>query len=267
MPLPPSQDAVRTPYAITLSVWKAIFLREAVTRLSTGRAAWVWLLVQPLFHIGYLLVIYTVINVRVVGGIDTSIWLTSGMLAFFMFQRTATQAQNAISANKALFAYRQVKPVDTVLVRAGLEGFLMMIVAVLVLAAVSLLGHEAMPADPLALLDAFLALWLVGLGFGLIAAVAGELVPEFNIVIGFAMTPLYFLSGVMFPLSSVPTGFRQWLLLNPLAHGLEAVRLGFSPYYYVVPDVSLQYVHGCALALVFFGLLLHQRFATRIMMQ
>ena len=45
-----------------------------------------------------------------------------GMLAYFMFQRTATQVMNAISANQALFAYRQVKPADTVLVRGKEAG-------------------------------------------------------------------------------------------------------------------------------------------------
>jgi len=54
-----------------------------------------------------------------------------GLLAFFMFRRTATQTRNAVSSNQALFAYRQVKPVDPVLVRAGLEGFLMVVIMVI----------------------------------------------------------------------------------------------------------------------------------------
>jgi len=34
---------------VTFSVWKAMFLREAVARLSAGRAAWLWLLLEPVF--------------------------------------------------------------------------------------------------------------------------------------------------------------------------------------------------------------------------
>src|SRR3990167_3285203 len=117
-------DTNRIPVVITLSVWEALFLRETVSRLSAGRAAWLWLLMEPVFHIVFLMFIFAIIRMEVVGGVDTAVWLMVGLLAFFMFKRTALQAQNAIDANQALFAYRQVKPVDTVLVRAALEGFL-----------------------------------------------------------------------------------------------------------------------------------------------
>lgn len=62
---------------------------------------------------------------------------------------------NAISANQALFAYRQVKLADTVLVRGMLEGFLMSIISAILLAGAALLGHSVVPVDPLAVLEAF----------------------------------------------------------------------------------------------------------------
>ena len=52
----------RQPTMITLSTWKALFLREAVSRLSAGRAAWLWLLLEPVLHVTYILVIYTAIH-------------------------------------------------------------------------------------------------------------------------------------------------------------------------------------------------------------
>ena len=130
----------RTSTAITLSVWKGLFLREALSRIFSGRAAWFWLLAEPVFHVLSLLVIFTVIRVRVVGGIDTGVWLMVGMLAFFMFRRTGLQVMNAIDANQALFAYRQVKPIDTVLVRGVLEGLLMIIITSILLTITALFG-------------------------------------------------------------------------------------------------------------------------------
>lgn len=113
------------------------------------------------------------------GGIDATIWIMVGfMLAYFLFQRTATQVMNAISANQALFAYSR-SAADTVLVRGMLEGFLMSIISAILLAGAALLGHSVVPADPLAVLEAFLGLWLIGMGFGLVTSVAStELVPE-----------------------------------------------------------------------------------------
>lgn len=252
---------------IVTSVYSALFLREALTRVSSSRAAWFWLLLEPVFHVSYMLLIYTVIRVRTVGGIDTTIWLMVGMLAFFMFRRTATQVTGAISANLALFTYRQVKPVDAVLVRGGLEGFLMIVVASILLTGAALFGHSVMPADPLTVLEAFFGLWLVGMGFGLVASVAGELVPELGRVINFVMMPLFLVSGVILPLASVPLPHRDWLMLNPVAHGLEAVRLGFSPYYHAVPGMSISYLYGFALVSIFLGLALHRRFALRLLTQ
>ena len=254
----------RSSLEISRSVLGALFLRESLGRLSSGRAAWLWLLAEPVLHISYMLFIFTVIRVRSVGGIDSLLWLMLGMLGFFLFRRTGTQVSNAVSANKALFTYRQVLPIDTLLVRAFLEGFLMIFVAGILLAGAALLGHSVLPADPLAALEAFAGLWLLGLGFGLVACVASELVPELGRVINFLMMPIYLLSGVVFPLSAVPKPYREWLMLNPLAHGLEAARLAFAPHYHAVEGLSISYMFGCALALIFLGLALQRRFATRL---
>ena len=254
----------RTTTTITFSVWKALFLREAVHRLFSSRAAWVWLLSEPMVHVVFLMFIFTAIRMRAVGGIDTAVWLMIGLLAFFMFRRTGTQAMNAVGANQALFAYRQVKPVDTVLSRAGLEGFLMILVTMILFVGADLFGLTIIPVNPLAVLEAFLGLWLTGLGFGLIASVASVLVPEIGQIIGLLMTPLYFLSGVMFPITVVPPPYREWLMYNPVAHGIEAARLGFSPYYQVVPETSVAYLYGFALVAIFLGLALHSHFAIRL---
>ena len=135
------------------------------------------------------------------------------------------------------------------------------------LAGAALLGHSVLPADPLAVIEAFFGLWLIGMGFGLVTSVASELVPELGRLIKLIMMPLYMLSGVIFPLSSVPLPYRDWLLLNPVAHGLEAVRLGFAPYYHAVPGLSISYIYAFALVSVFLGLALHRRFALRLVTQ
>lgn len=259
--------ALRTPATITLSVWKALFLREALSRLLSGRAAWFWLLAEPVFHVSFLVVIFSVVRVSTVGGIDTAVWIMVGMLAFFMFRRTGTQLMNAVSANQALFSYRQVKPADTVLVRGALEGTLMTVVTVIFLAGAALFGYPVIPADPLAVLEAFVGVWLLGMGFGLVASVAVELVPELGTILKLVMMPLYLLSGVVLPLSAVPQPYRDWLMLNPIAHGLEAARLGFAPHYHAVSGLSLAYMYGFALVTVFLGLALHRRFAMRLSTQ
>lgn len=258
---------MRSPLSITFSVWRALFLREALARLFSTRTAWFWLLVEPIFHVAFLVFILTVIRVRTVGGIDTTIWVMVGLLAFFLFRRTGTQVTNAIDANRALFTYRQVKPVDTALVRAALEALLMTVISSLLLAIATLLGHVPLPDDPLLVMAALGGLWLFGLGFGLTVSIVSELVPELGRIIKLLMMPLYFLSGVIFPISGVPQPYRDILLMNPITHGLEATRLGFSSYYHAVPELSMSYLYGFALCSIFFGLTLNRRFALRLVTQ
>ncbi len=259
--------AARSPLEITLSVWKALFLREALGRLFSTRGAWFWLVAEPVLHVAYVLVLYSVVRVRTIGGIDSAVWIMVGMVAFFMFRRPAMQVMNAIDANLALFTYRQVKPVDTALVRGGVEGLLMVAVAAVLFAGVAMLGRDVVPDDLLTVLVSFAALWLLGVGFGLMTSVAVQLVPESARVLNMVLRPLYIISGVLLPLAQVPQPYQGWLMLNPVAHGIEVARLGFSSYYHAVPGTSLNYLLGFALVFVFLGLALQRRFAERLVTQ
>lgn len=255
----------RTPLEISYSTWKALFLRAAVNSLSASRLAWFWMLAEPIAFIVILMLVFTVLRVRTIGGIDTAVWIMAGMLAFLMFRRVATQTMIAVSENKKLFGFPQIRPFDTVLVRAALEGFLMTIIAILLLAGASLYGMEVIPVDPLAVIEAFFGLWVLGLGVGLVGSVAVVLAPPIGATISFIVTrPMYFLSGVLFPITIVPYPYRDWLMLNPLVHGLEAARLGFAPYYHVGADMSVAYLFGWAIVTVFFGMALHVRYAKRL---
>lgn len=263
----PSGPTLRSPFSVTISVWRALFLRESLNRISKERAAWLWLLLDPIFHVVFLVFVLTVIRLRVVGGIDTVVWALVGITAFFMFRRPAQQAMNAVGMNQPLFGYRQVKPVDTVLVRVALEGFMMIVISLLLFAGAGLLGFDMIPDDPLMVLAALFGMWLAALGFGLVTSVISELLPELGRIIGLAFTPLYFFSGIIFPIARLPLAYREWLVLNPLVHGPEAARLGFASHYQAIPELNLAYLYGCALTGIFCGLVLHRRFALRLAAQ
>lgn len=258
---------MRSPLAITFSVWQAIFLREALDRLFDMRAAWFWLLMEPVCHIAFISFGYAAIRQLTVGGIDFAVWVMVGMLAFFLFRRTAIQVMYAVDSNRPLFAYRQVKPFDTAIVRAGLEAFLMALISALILTIAFLLGHPVLPSDPLLVILAASGLWLFGLGYGLIASVLMELVPEMEHILKILMLPLYLISGVIWPISTIPQPYRDMLMINPIAHGLEAVRIGFVTHYHPVPGVSLSYLFTWSMASVFLGLALYRRFALRLVTQ
>ena len=257
----------RSPWQVMWSVWTALFLREALARLFSRRGAWAWLLLEPAFHFFYLIFIYTVMNVRHISGFDTTMWIVVGVVAFFIFDRTSSQTANATSANKSLFSYRQVLPADAFAVRAVVELVLILLTALLVLLFLSLFGHQVLPDNLPLVVQAILGLWLLAIGWGMVRAVLSNLVPELDIVLNLIMRPMYLISGLMLPLSSLPPSYRNWLLLNPVAQGLEAARAGYSAAYHPFTGLSVSYLHISAAIMLFSGLLLLRKFGSRLVTQ
>jgi capsular polysaccharide transport system permease protein len=259
--------AIRSPLSVTYAVWRALFLREAAFRLSGRRAAWLWLLLEPVFHVAFISMFWELVRMHAFQGVHAGMFIMTGLLGFFMIRNTALRSMEAIKANSALFAYRQVKPVDTVIVRAGLEGFLGLLIALILLAGAGLYGLEIVPSDPLRVLLAFAGLWAAGLGLALMLSVAIQLVPEIGDVVRLAIYPLYLVSGIMFPIHVVAHPYREWLFYNPILHGIEILRGGFFPHYHLVPEADLSYLLGFALVTIFLGLALHVRYARKIIAQ
>ena len=262
-----NMNAVRSPISITWAVWKALFLREAVVRLFAGRAAWVWILVEPVAHMVFLYLLFGFFLQQMVSGVEGGMFITTGLVGFLIVQNAVLRSKEAINANTALFTYRQVLPVDTVLVRAAVEAVLLISSALFLLAGLGLFGSRIVPHDFLLVMAALGALWLSGLGLGLMLSVATELVPEIGKVADMLFRPLYFLSGIMFPISAVPPGYRDWLLVNPFVHGIETLRMGFFPQYHAANGVSFSYLLVFALVTVCLGLALHVRFSSRLVTQ
>lgn len=258
---------MRSGWKVQRAVMSALFLREAITRLSAGRAAWLWILLEPLAHVVVLMTLFGFVFHRVVNGVDGAMFIMTGLLGFMFARNTATRCASAVSANTALFAYRQVLPVDTVFVRAALEGFLMLLSTLLLLGSAGLLGFQVIPHDPLTVLAAFTGLWLCGVGLGLVLSVVAELLPELGKLVRMAFIPLYFISGVMVPAMAIPQPYRAWAMVNPFLHGLESLRAGFFSRFHAAPEASLLYLYGFALVLIFFGLALHVRFSERLVAQ
>lgn len=258
---------VRSPLRVTFAVWKAIFLREALERLFDMRAAWLWLFVEPILHIAFLVFIRTVIRTRHIAGADVVIWIVVGLLGFFYFRRTAMQVMHAIDSNYALFAYRQVQPFDAALMRGVLEAFLMTIISALILFGVHQFDHVILPDNIFMVFFAVLGLWLFGLGFGMVGSVAIRMVPEAKHVLHILMLPLYIISGVIWPLQAIPQPYLDWLMINPIAHGLELIRHGFEHSYQMVGSTSMGYMYQWAVCSILLGLMLYRRFDAELVMK
>jgi capsular polysaccharide transport system permease protein len=258
--------AARSPWQVTRSVWSALFIREFLARVMADRMAWFWMLAEPVAFVAIMVAIRTVVLGRDVqiAGAEFVPWIIVGLLGFFLFREQMFRAIGAVDANAGLYTYRQVKPVDPVLTRSWLEGVLRTVVLLLFIGAGVLLHIDLVPRAPLAALWAWLSLWALGLGMGLTLSALSALVPEIGRIVRILSVPLLIISGVIFPLNFLPHDILAWLMINPIVHGLEALRDGFFSVYYPLPGASLLYLWYWALALLALGLMLHLRFEMRL---
>lgn len=254
-----------SPLTNTLNVWHSLFLRESLDRFFGSRAAWIWLILEPASHILIIGWFVSFFKRRGSGGVDVTLWITIGLLAFFLFRRTAIQTLHAVDCNKAFFAFRQVRPFDSALVRGGLEAFAMFFVGIAIMLPLAFFKDNIIPSDPLVFICAIAGMWLFGMGFGLITSVIMRLIPDSGHIIQLTMTPLYFISGVMIPVDVVPVMYRDYLLSNPLVHGIEYARHSFFDTYPLIHGASLNYLYASSLVLIFIGLALYKLFDTRLL--
>ena len=68
----------------TITVWKALFLRECLDRFFGSRASWAWLIIEPSLHIAFIGRVWGIMNRNHIGGIETTVWIIIGMLTFFL---------------------------------------------------------------------------------------------------------------------------------------------------------------------------------------
>lgn len=200
-------------------------------------------------------------------GADFIPWMIVGMMGFFLVREGMIRSQGAVNASKALFAYRQVHPSDAVFVRVYLDGLLRTFVFLLFILGGLLLGLDLFPDNAIKALFGWLSLWILGLGFGLVLSVTSTLIPETAKIISMLTMPLLIISGVILPLNMLPHYLLEYLMLNPIAHGLEFLRAGFFEHYRVVHGTSETYLWLWALALNALGLLLHVHYKERLKAQ
>jgi len=249
----------RTPWQVQKSVVFALFIRELKTRFGSYKLSYVWMLVEPMVHMTVLSYIMSQFGGHPISGIDFPVFLITGLLPFFLFRNISLHVMDGVDANRALFSFKQVKPIDTFIARTLLESFLTAIILALLLIGMKLLGFQVAIRDPFLYVSLYGVMILMGLGLGMLFCVIAHYINEAKIVIRIAFLPLYFMSGVIFPISSLPPDYRAVLVWNPVLQGVELMRAAFFDNYHPVTGINHQYVIMFTLMVLFFGLAWYRR--------
>lgn len=220
---------MRTAIQIQRSVIFAFFIRELKTRFGSYRLGYLWALLEPLGHILVIVAVFGAMGRNSMPGIEYPLFIITGLFPFFFFKYVWTRSAEAVKSNRALLAYRYVKPLDNIWARALLELLIFLIGFVVYLIGLASFGIEVMPHRPLEVFCAYILLFIFAIGVGIVSGVVCGIFPELKKCIPFINRPLYFISGVFIPLSVVPEKFRVYFLWNPILHALELARKNYFP--------------------------------------
>ncbi|QKZ06084.1 ABC transporter permease [Pseudomonas eucalypticola] len=244
----------RSSFQIQKSVIFALILREARARFGTRRFGAAWALLEPMCHLLVVSLLYTFLRGRSLSGVEYPVFVLVGLAPFLLYRNTALQLMDSPRENRSLFAYKQIKPLDTFIGRVIVEACMSTTVYGVLVFGFAWFGFDMRITHPIE----WLAIVTLGLVFafslGMLLALIAHALPSSKSVIRMMFFPLYFLSGVLVPAAYLPHGLLPYLLYNPFLNLLELIRAEVLPLYTPVEGVSLGYVAAWTVVLLFASL-------------
>lgn len=247
----------RSGFEVQKATIKALFLREMRTRFGKYQLGYFWALLEPAAHMLMMIVIFGYLMNRAMPDISYPIFLINGIIPYFLFSSISNRSINAIEANKGLFNYRPVKPIDTIISRSVLETLIAIAVYIFLTLFVVFMGENVWIDNFIILCFSWFFLILLSVGLGLIFMVVGAKYPETEKFLPILIKPFYFISCVMFPLHTIPKDYWSYILWNPIVHAIELSRNAIVPGY-ESDAVNIYYLALCSILVLFIGLALYR---------
>lgn len=242
----------------------ALFLREIRTRFGKYQLGYAWALLEPIGAISVLLAVFTALGAHGHPGIAFPVFLINGVVLNSLFVDISNRSIKAMEANSALFNYRPIRPIDTVIARAILELMLHLGIytSLLTLYVIFFNGEVVVHNLPL-LLASFLLMTVFSGGIGIFFMLLTDAYSDADKVLPLITRPLFFISGVFFSIEVIPVEYQPLLLWNPIFHGITLARESVASNY-SVPEASLAYLASSALVVMTTALFFYRRMEQRL---
>jgi len=248
---------------VHLQVLHGLILRETRTRFGVNRLGYLWALLEPIMMIATFAVFYMLFGRLAPLHLGMIPFLTSGFVPFILFRESIFRTSKAIDGNKGLLFYPMVRPLDLVLSRILLEFVTQTVVFAIIMGGDALYRNRFEINNPLDLLVGLCLASGLGGSFGLLFCSLTTFSPTVDRLIGPLLRPMFWISALFYPATSVPAHLQGLLLRNPLVHSIELVRRGWFRDYPSV-DVNVEYPTYFILAVLFLALLVERAARRRI---
>lgn len=255
----------RSTLRIQRDVIYALLLRELSSRFGKSRGGFVWVLVEPIAHLLIPIFIFGFLRQRLMPGIEYPVFLVYGFLPFLLFKAICLQIVDGVNAAQGLLSYRQVLLLDVFIAKTIAYSVIQGIVFVIVITGLAMLGYDVLPVLPVELAGVLALTIVLAFGLGLMLAAIASLIPDARPVIHVMFMPLYFVSGILFPVTRFPDEWIRWMAINPVLHIVELSRFAALDRYEPTEYTTALYPIALALAATIIGLMLYRlRYLTKV---
>ncbi|MEX2123383.1 MAG: ABC transporter permease [Woeseia sp.] len=259
------QITKRSHLQIQRDVIYALLLRELSSRFGKSRGGFLWVLVEPIAHVLIPVIMFGFIRNRLMPGVEYPVFLVYGFLPFLLFKAICLQIVDGVNTAQGLLSYRQVLLMDVFMAKALAHCVIQAVVFAIVLTGLAMFGYDVLPPRPVELAAVLLLTAVIAFGLGLLFAAIASLVPDARAVIHVMFMPLYFVSGILFPVTRFSDEWVRWMAINPVLHLVELSRVmgldGYQPMKYL----SVEYPVGLALSATVIGLMVYRlRYLARV---
>jgi capsular polysaccharide transport system permease protein len=237
-----------------LRVIGVIGMREINAQQATLMYGYAWALIDAGLSVLGLLVMKLVLKAFNPPGLPPATFILTGALPWFMWATLYAMPGGAIARNRRLLSLPIVTELDLVL-GASIQIMMTYSVTLVVTTIISsYFENSSFPRYPLGILLLLLAIWVMGVSFGLFLMLVNRVYAPASKFIQFFLRFSLFLSGVFIPLTRFPSYIWPYLTWMPMLHVEELLRQYWF-HNYVSPVGNAFYVAECALGMAAFGLL------------
>lgn len=232
-----------------------MIIREMQARFGSKPGGYAWAIVDPLAHVATMTLIFSTFARVPPFGSDFALFFASGYLPFTFYQGMSGFVAGSVRANKSLFSYPVVSPLDAVAARYLLQLITSAVVTIVVMLLCTSEASHLNQLDLWSAVEAATIASLMGLGMGLINVALFERFPLYENIFSIINRPLYMLSGVIIIPESLSGPIYHALMWNPLVHVVMWFREAIYPEYRAA-DLDRLYVLECSSVLLMVGLYL-----------
>ena len=205
----------------------AIFRREAL-RYSRDRAYWIGQLVFPLAVVGFIGFGLNDV-VELPSGVDYTGHLASGILMLLVGSSAVGGGFSLIEDRETGFLRALlIAPVARVSIVFGKIAARLVASLALVFVLIGILAFftPLRLVSPVALVTSVASITTVFVGIGIALGSRLRRLESFRLIAALVTVPLYFFSGIFYPIATLPLAMRLVAYVNPLTYGVDLLRYG-----------------------------------------